>query len=229
MNKPVKTIDAKTEINIKTEEPVTSAEAPAAAKPAPAPAQDPTTPAAAVESTPSPATAQAIKESLEKQAKDSPKPKSASFDDKLQEIIDTGTGTLRVVATHLAKYATVMAPDRLTDEKEISDAQVSLFKCIVLATHSAEDFQPCYQLLADFFKAHHNDCCSMRYHSRGAEYIPLDKDEREALFAHCNILEALASVDTPKQVNRIVDINRSLPETVFDDDARSRILAYYGS
>ena len=69
----------------------------------------------------------------------------------------------------------------------------------------------------------------MRYHSRGAEYIPLDKDEREALFAHCNFLEALASVDTPKQVNRIVDINRSLPETVFDDDARSRILAYYGS
>lgn len=220
MNKPVKTIDAKTEINIKTEEP---------AKPAPTPAQDPTTPAAPAGSAPSPATAQAIKESLEKAAKDSPKSKSASFDDKLQEIIDTGTGTLRVVATHLAKYATVMAPDRLTDEKEISDAQVSLFKCIVLATHSAEDFQPCYQLLADFFKAHHNDCCSMRYHSRGAEYIPLDKDEREALFAHCNILEALASVDSPKQVNRIVDINRSLPETVFDDDARSRILAYYGS
>ena len=223
MNKPVKTIDAKTEINIKTEEPVKApAAAPAAVKPAPTPAQDPNTPAP-VESAPSPATAQAIKESLEKVAK------AASFDDKLQEIIDTGTGTLRVVATHLAKYATVMAPDRLTDEKEISDAQVSLFKCIVLATHSAEDFQPCYQLLADFFKAHHNDCCSMRYHSRGAEYIPLDKDEREALFAHCNILEALASVDTPKQVNRIVDINRSLPETVFDDDARSRILAYYGS
>lgn len=229
MNKPVKTIDAKTEINIKTEEPATSAEAPAAARPAlaPTPAQDPTTPAPV--QAPSPATAQAIKESLEKPAKDSPKSKAASFDDKLQEIIDTGTGTLRVVATHLAKYATVMAPDRLTEEKEISDAQVSLFKCIVLAAHSAEDFQPCYQLLADFFKAHHNDCCSMRYHSRGAEYIPLDKDEREALFAHCNILEALASVDSPKQVNRIVDINRSLPETVFDDDARSRILAYYGS
>ena len=85
------------------------------------------------------------------------------------------------------------------------------------------------KLRADFFKAYHNDCCSMRYHSRGAEYIPLDKDEREALFAHCNILEALAIVDSPKQVNRIVDINRSLPETVFDDDARSRILAYYGS
>lgn len=224
MNKPVKTIDAKTEINIKTEEPAKATAAAPAPKPAPAPtpAQDPTTPAPA-ESAPSPATAKAIKESLEKVAK------ATNFDDKLQEIINTGTGTLRVVATHLAKYATVMAPDRLTDEKEISDAQVSLFKCIVLATHSAEDFQPCYQLLADFFKAHHNDCCSMRYHSRGAEYIPLDKDEREALFAHCNILEALASVDTPKQVNRIVDINRSLPETVFDDDARSRILAYYGS
>ena len=221
MNKPVKTIEAKTEVNIKTEEPAKPAAAPAP-KPAPTPAQDPTTPAAPVQA-PSPATAQAIKESLEKVAK------ATNFDKKLQEIIDTGTGTLRVVATHLAKYATVMAPDRLTDEKEISDAQVSLFKCIVLATHSAEDFQPCYQLLADFFKAHHNDCCSMRYHSRGAEYIPLDKDEREALFAHCNILEALASVDTPKQVNRIVDINRSLPETVFDDDARSRILAYYGS
>lgn len=228
MNKPVKTIDAKTEINIKTEEPVKAPATAPAPKPAPTPAQDPTTPAPV--QAPSPATAQAIKESLEKTAKDSPKPKAkASFDDKLQEIIDTGTGTLRVVATHLAKYATVMAPDRLTDEKEISEAQVSLFKCIVLATHSAEDFQPCYQLLADFFKAHHDDCCSMRYHSRGAEYIPLDKDEREALFAHCNILEALASVDTPKQVNRIVDINRSLPETVFDDDARSRILAYYGS
>lgn len=226
MNKPVKTIDAKTEINIKTEEPVAvpSAVKPAAAPaPTPAPAQDPTTPVVPEPATAHPATAKAIKESLEKAAK------ATSFDKKLQEIIDTGTGTLRVVATHLAKYATVMAPDRLTDEKEISDAQVSLFKCIVLATHSAEDFQPCYQLLADFFKAHHEDCCSMRYHSRGAEYIPLDKDEREALFAHCNILEALASVDTPKQVNRIVDINRSLPETVFDDDARSRILAYYGS
>ena len=219
MNKPVKTIEAKTEVNIKTEEPV---KAPAAAKPAPTPVE----PAPAAQPAPEPA---ATKEEVTKSIKDSPKPKAATFDDKLQEIIDTGTGTLRVVATHLAKYATVMAPDRLTDEKEISDAQVSLFKCIVLATHSAEDFQPCYQLLADFFKAHHNDCCSMRYHSRGAEYIPLDKDEREALFAHCNILEALASVDTPKQVNRIVDINRSLPETVFDDDARSRILAYYGS
>lgn len=228
MNKPVKTIDAKTEINIKTEEPAKApaaapAPTPAPAKPAPTPAQDPTTPAVPEPTTAHSATAKAIKESLEKVAK------ATNFDKKLQEIIDTGSGTLRVVATHLAKYATVMAPDRLTDEKEISDAQVSLFKCIVLAAHSAEDFQPCYQLLADFFKAHHEDCCSMRYHSRGAEYIPLDKDEREALFAHCNILEALASVDTPKQVNRIVDINRSLPETVFDDDARSRILAYYGS
>lgn len=214
MNKPVKTIDAKTEINIKTEEPVKPAAPTAPAAPEPV-----------AESTPK----AAPDEKVSKAIKDSLKPKAPTFDDKLQEIIDTGTGTLRVVATHLAKYATVMAPDRLTDEKEISDAQVALFKCIVLATHSAEDFQPCYQLLADFFKAHHNDCCSMRYHSRGAEYIPLDKDEREALFAHCNILEALASVDTPKQVNRIVDINRSLPETVFDDDARSRILAYYGS
>lgn len=221
MNKPVKTIAAKTEVNVKTEEPAVAPAAAPAPATAPAPAQDPTTPAA-----PEPA---ATKEEVTKAIKDSLKPKDPTFDDKLQEIIDTGTGTLRVVATHLAKYATVMAPDRLTDEKEISDAQVSLFKCIVLATHSAEDFQPCYQLLADFFKAHHEDCCSMRYHSRGAEYIPLDKDEREALFAHCNILEALASVDTPKQVNRIVDINRSLPETVFDDDARSRILAYYGS
>lgn len=211
MNKPVKTIDAKTEVNIKTEEPAKTATAPAAqAAPSPAPAKP----------APDEKVSKAIKDSLKS---------NASFDDKLQEIIDTGTGTLRVVATHLAKYATIMAPDRLTDEKEISDAQVALFKCIVLATHSAEDFQPCYQLLADFFKAHHNDCCSMRYHSRGAEYIPLDKEEREALFAHCNILEALASVDSPKQVNRIVDINRSLPETVFDDDARSRILAYYGS
>lgn len=207
MNKPVKTIDAKTEVNIKTEEPV---KAPAATNSTPAakPAPDETV-------------AKAIQDSL--------KPKAASFDDKLQEIIDTGTGPLRVIATHLAKYAATMAPDRITDEKEISDAQVSLFKCIVMAAHSAEDFQPCYKLLADFFKAHHDGCCSMRYHSRGAEYIPLDKDEREALFAHCNILEALASVDTPKQVNRMVDINRSLPETVFDDDARSRILAYYGS
>ena len=215
MNKPVKTIDAKTEINIKTEEPAKAPAAPTAPA-APEPVAEPT-PKAAPD------------EKVSKAIKDSLKPKAPAFDDKLQEIIDTGTGTLRVVATHLAKYATVMAPDRLTEEKEISDAQVSLFKCIVLAAHSAEDFQPCYQLLADFFKAHHNDCCSMRYHSRGAEYIPLDKDEREALFAHCNILEALASVDTPKQVNRIVDINRSLPETVFDDDARSRILAYYGS
>lgn len=224
MNKPVKTIDAKTEINIKTEEPVKAPAAPTtpvAPEPVAEPTQAAPAPKAAPDETPSEAVSKAIKDSL--------KPKAPTFDDKLQEIIDTGTGTLRVVATHLAKYATVMAPDRLTDEKEISDAQVSLFKCIVLATHSAEDFQPCYQLLADFFKAHHDDCCSMRYHSRGAEYIPLDKDEREALFAHCNILEALASVDTPKQVNRIVDINRSLPETVFDDDARSRILAYYGS
>lgn len=227
MNKPVKTIDAKTEINIKTEEPVAvpaAVKAPAAPA-APASAAAPVAPEPVAESTPK----AAPDEKVSKAIKDSLKPKAPTFDDKLQEIIDTGTGTLRVVATHLAKYATVMAPDRLTDEKEISDAQVSLFKCIVLATHSAEDFQPCYQLLADFFKAHHNDCCSMRYHSRGAEYIPLDKDEREALFAHCNILEALASVDSPKQVNRIVDINRSLPETVFDDDARSRILAYYGS
>lgn len=226
MNKPVKTIDAKTEINIKTEEPAKAPVAPAA----PASASAPVAPEPVAEPTQAaPAPKAAPDEKVSKAIKDSPKPKAPTFDDKLQEIIDTGTGTLRVVATHLAKYATVMAPDRLTDEKEISDAQVSLFKCIVLATHSAEDFQPCYQLLADFFKAHHNDCCSMRYHSRGAEYIPLDKDEREALFAHCNILEALASVDTPKQVNRIVDINRSLPETVFDDDARSRILAYYGS
>lgn len=221
MNKPVKTIDAKTEINIKTEEPVKAPAAPTAQA----------TPEPVAESTPkeTPNAKPVPDEKVSKAIKDSLKPKAPTFDDKLQEIIDTGTGTIRVIATHLAKYATVMAPDRLTDEKEISDAQVSLFKCIVLATHSAEDFQPCYQLLADFFKAHHNDCCSMRYHSRGAEYIPLDKDEREALFAHCNILEALASVDTPKQVNRIVDINRSLPETVFDDDARSRILAYYGS
>ena len=221
MNKPVNTIDAKTEINIKTEEPVKAPAAPTA----PASAAAPAAPEPVAEPTPKPVP----DEKVSKAIKDSLKPKAPTFDDKLQEIIDTGTGTLRVVATHLAKYATVMAPDRLTDEKEISDAQVSLFKCIVLATRSAEDFQPCYQLLADFFKAHHNDCCSMRYHSRGAEYIPLDKDEREALFAHCNILEALASVDSPKQVNRIVDINRSLPETVFDDDARSRILAYYGS
>lgn len=224
MNKPVKTIDAETEINIKTEESAPEAvKAPAAptTPAAPEPVAEPTQAAPAPKAAPDEKVSKAIKDSL--------KPKAPTFDDKLQEIIDTGTGTLRVVATHLAKYATVMAPDRLTDEKEISDAQVSLFKCIVLAAHSAEDFQPCYQLLADFFKAHHNDCCSMRYHSRGAEYIPLDKDEREALFAHCNILEALASVDAPKQVNRIVDINRSLPETVFDDDARSRILAYYGS
>lgn len=227
MNKPVKTIDAKTEINIKTEEPVAVPEAAkaTAAPTAPAGAAAPVAPEPVAEPTPK----AAPDEKVSKAIKDSLKPKAPTFDDKLQEIIDTGTGTLRVIATHLAKYATTMAPDRLTDEKEISDAQVSLFKCIVLAAHSAEDFQPCYQLLADFFKAHHNDCCSMRYHSRGAEYIPLDKDEREALFAHCNILEALASVDSPKQVNRIVDINRSLPETVFDDDARSRILAYYGS
>ena len=163
MNKPVKIIDVKTEINIKTEEPAKAPVAPAAPEPV-------------AEPTPKETAASGVSKAI----KDSLKPKAPTFDDKLQEIIDTGTGTLRVVATHLAKYATVMAPDRLTDEKEISDAQVSLFKCIVLATHSAEDFQPCYQLLADFFKAHHNDCCSMRYHSRGAEYIPFHCKGRPA-------------------------------------------------
>lgn len=155
--------------------------------------------------------------------------KLKDFNQKLQKLIDTGSGLPRITAVRLKEYAERMDPSKLTEEKDISNSQVSMYQAISSAVESEQDFDECYGLIVEFFKIHHEGCCAMRYHSRGDSFVALGADERRTLFAHYNLLEALAGVKDKKHLVKVVDIPRTINESVFSDEGKNRLIHYYSS
>lgn len=165
-------------------------------------------------------------------AVDKPLPKptnetSSEFVNKTEHLKTTGTSVERQVISRLEKYVTDMAPGIPKTTEEIVAAQRSLWFTIKSTLEKDhKEFNSGFSIILDFFKAYEKGAFGDRHVYRGAESLPLPKDEIDAFHQIVNLIKITCESKSRKHALQQVDLERTLAK-YFTEGARQKIIAYY--
>lgn len=163
---------------------------------------------------------------------DKPLPKptnevSTEFVNKMENLKSTGTSIERSVIARLQKYVTEMAPGIPKTTEEIVAAQRSLWFAITSTLEREhKDFNSCFSIILDFFKAYEKGAFGDRHVYRGSEFLPLPKDQIDAFHQIVNLIKITCESKSRKHALQQVDLERTLAKH-FSEGARQKIIAYY--
>jgi len=134
----------------------------------------------------------------------------------------------QIVRDTLNTYLDELKPGRPAQPDHINRNQVMLWRLILRVIETPDDveFEKALTLLVDYFRAHRKGALGEYYVFRGMDTITLDQDTTAAFQRAINLLIICATVSGPKEVSRHADLGRSLPEGVYSDNARNRLLGF---
>ena len=134
----------------------------------------------------------------------------------------------QIVRDTLNTYLDELKPGRPAQPVHINRNQVMLWRLILRVIETPDDveFEKALTLLVDYFRAHRKGALGEYYVFRGMDTITLDQDTTAAFQRAINLLIICATVSGPKEVSRHADLGRSLPEGVYSDNARNRLLGF---
>jgi len=125
-------------------------------------------------------------------------------------------------------YIAKMTPNKILDKNEGPNAQSSLWRTLRgVLENTNEEFNQTYSIILGLFEKHKNGVFHERYVFRFMADAPLSKDELFAFQAIINLIKLTADPVSRNSALKQVDIARSLGK-VFSENARQRILGFYG-
>jgi hypothetical protein len=89
-----------------------------------------------------------------------------------------------------------------------------------------KEFNSCYSIILDFFKAYEKGAFGDRYVYRGAEFLTMQKDEIEAFQQMVNLIKITCESKSRKHALQQVNLERTLAK-YFTEPARQKVVAYY--
>jgi hypothetical protein len=165
-------------------------------------------------------------------AVDKPLPKptnetSSEFVNKTEHLKASGTSVERSIISRLEKYVTEMAPGVPKTPEQIVAAQRSLWFAIKTTLEKDHvEFNSCFSIILDFFKAYEKGAFGDRHVYRGAEFLPLPKDEIDAFHQIVNLIKITCESKSRAHVLQQVSLERTLAK-YFTEPARQKLIAYY--
>ena len=148
---------------------------------------------------------------------------------RLQErLADDLTKTEKIVRDTVQQYLDDLKPGRPAQAEVINRSQLMLWRLILRVVETPDDteFEKSLTLLIEYFRAHRKGALGEYYVFRGMDTITLDQDTTAAFQRALNLLIIGATAASLKEVSRFADLGRSLPEGVYSDNARNRLLGY---
>lgn len=136
--------------------------------------------------------------------------------------------TEMIVRDTIQQYLDDVKPGRPVQAEFINRNQLMLWRLILRVIEAADDteFEKGFTLLVAYFRANRKGALGEYHVFRGMDTITLDQDTTAAFQRALNLLIICATVSGPKEVGRHADLGRSLPEGVYSDNARNRLLGF---
>jgi hypothetical protein len=187
------------------------------------------------EATQAPAATQApvVTEAPAPVATPAPAPVAAVATDSAQELLQerlagTLTKTEAIVRDTISQYLEEVKPGRPVQAEFINRNQLMLWRLILRVIEAPDDteFEKGFTLLVAYFRANRKSALGEYHVFRGMDTITLDQDTTAAFQRALNLLIICATVSGPKEAGRHADLGRSLPEGVYSDNARNRLLSF---
>lgn len=155
-----------------------------------------------------------------------PEPVRSAFEKKLEKIMVSGTNREKMVISSLRTYVETMKPGKPTNEKEGTAAQINLFRLFQNITRQDESFKECMDLMIEFFREYKDGSMHEHYAFRFTEFMTISSEQIKAFTYMVNLLKIAASAKSKKDVQRMVDVSRSINET-YTEEQRQRVVAYF--
>lgn len=161
-----------------------------------------------------------------------PTPEAPALDDaqaRLQERLSGDlTKTEMIVRDTIQQYLEDVKPGRPVQAEFINRNQLMLWRLILRVIEAPDDteFEKGFTLLVAYFRANRKGALGEYHVFRGMDTITLDQDTTAAFQRALNLLIICATVSGPKEAGRHADLGRSLPEGVYSDNARNRLLGF---
>lgn len=152
---------------------------------------------------------------------------ATEIEDRLSNMLSSGSSLEKVVAQTLQDYAVKMKPGNVLSVDELNQQQLQLWRVIRLVIESGDDFQSCYTFIIDFARAHKDDVFHDRYLYRGMDNISLDKDTATYFMGSLNVIKVAATSKNKREAVAQVDLNRVMNEQVFSEEGRNRVISYF--
>lgn len=138
------------------------------------------------------------------------------------------TKTEAIVRDTIQQYLEEVKPGRPVQAEFLNRNQTMLWRLIkrVVETPDDTEFEKSFTLLVAYFRANRKGALGEYHVFRGMDTITLDQDTTAAFQRILNLLIICATVNSPKEAGRHADLSRSLPEGVYTDNARNRLLGF---
>ena len=163
-------------------------------------------------------------QTLAEQAKEDTR---SEFQKITDDLLANGTAHEKAVVTALNTYVQDMRPGNIRTEADINTQQITLWQVIRRTMENGQEFGKVFPVIINYFREYGKACFDERYLFRGAEFVALDKDQMHAFLAALNLIKLTATSVSKREASAQVDLNRTMVETVYSDDARNRVIAWY--
>lgn len=208
-----------------TDEPVVTPAPTEAPEATPEPTSEPTvTPAPTLAPVVTPAPTQAPVVALDKQ-----QATATTLESTIEAIMQSGNMPAKFAIAGLKRYIEGMKPGMPVDDKDVVMHQAALWKVLYRFVESTEeDFDKVFSTVLGLFHQHKDGVFNEHYVFRMMSHVNLDKEEITAFQVLVNLFKVTADpIGRQAALKQNVDISRTLAN-VFSENARQKILAFYG-
>jgi hypothetical protein len=156
-------------------------------------------------------------------------PAPTDFDRLMIKVRETGTGPQRKLVNDLNSYVENMKKGKPITPANGAMQQYALWATLrtVVENHHGDEFRSLWHIVLSFFHYYRDNVFSDRLVFRFADHWQRDKDQLKALQRLLDLIKITADPATRDENKKRVDMARSL-EVGFSEEARSRVLQYYG-
>lgn len=152
-----------------------------------------------------------------------------TFEQKIAELKKTGSVHMQSLITELEIYIFKMAPGKPIDATDGAHMQYVLWKTIDKITRTAprEEFKALWSILLGYFYNYREGVFNERYVYRFADQWNHSNVYLEMLQRIINLIKLTCDQSSMQKGLNQVSLKRTLDEG-FDEEARQRIISYYG-
>lgn len=152
-----------------------------------------------------------------------------SFEQKVADLKKTGSVHMQSLITELEIYIFKMAPGKPIDATDGAHMQYVLWKTIDKVTRTAprEEFKALWSILLGYFYNYRETVFNERYVYRFADQWNHSNVYLEMLQRVINLIKLTCDQSTMQKGLNQVSLKRTLDDG-FEEEARQRIISYYG-
>lgn len=150
-----------------------------------------------------------------------------TFEQAVDEVIESGSVVLATVAGTLREYQATMGHTGAVSESVINAQQGAFWRILRMVFNSGEDFEAGMLLIIGFVREGRATAFSDANMFRGFEHTKLNSEHSKAFQSVLTLISTAAGVQNRKNVSRTLDLGRAMGSAIFTNEARTRVMGFF--